>query len=109
MLSQERELRAALDALSQHIALLDGRGRVLIVNRAWREFAADNGGDPEAVGVGANYLEVCDRARGPDAASAREFGGGLRDVLEGRCESFEFEYPCNSPDEERWFVGRVTA
>ncbi len=61
MRSQERELRAALDALSQHIALLDDRGRVLIANRAWREFAADNGGDPEAVGVGANFYDVTER------------------------------------------------
>jgi signal transduction histidine kinase len=29
-------------------------------------------------------------------------------VLSGRRESFEMEYPCHSPTERRWFMGRVT-
>jgi DNA-binding NarL/FixJ family response regulator/signal transduction histidine kinase len=29
-------------------------------------------------------------------------------VISGRLETFELEYPCHSPDEKRWFVGRVT-
>ncbi len=28
--------------------------------------------------------------------------GGIRDVMNGKIESFEFEYPCHSPDEQRW-------
>ncbi len=29
-------------------------------------------------------------------------------MLSGRREEFSLEYPCHSPTEQRWFVGRVT-
>ncbi len=46
-----------LDALPAHVALLDAQGAIIVVNRAWREFALLNlfGGN---AGVGENYLEV---------------------------------------------------
>jgi diguanylate cyclase (GGDEF)-like protein len=33
---------------------------------------------------------------------------GIRAVLHGKRDRFSFEYPCNSPTEERWFILRVT-
>ena len=42
----ESFLRASLDALSAHIAILDTFGEILSVNRAWRQFGIQNGLDP---------------------------------------------------------------
>jgi PAS domain S-box-containing protein len=39
---------------------------------------------------------------------ATSFAEGIRSVLSGRREEFALEYPCHSPTEQRWFVGRVT-
>lgn len=104
----ERFLRSTLDGLSAHIALLDDRGEILLVNRAWRKFAERNGLEAAAVSEGANYLQVCDLAQGEGSEEATLFASGIRAVLQGAAESFALEYPCHAPDEERWFIGRVT-
>ncbi|GAB4440113.1 MAG: hypothetical protein Kow00120_08140 [Anaerolineae bacterium] len=106
--ASERFARSTLDGLSAHIAIVDETGAILAVNKAWRDFADAN--SPVAMNVceGADYLQVCDGARGPSSEGAAEFAEGMRAVLAGEVELFEMEYPCHAPDKERWFVGRVT-
>ncbi len=60
------------------------------------------------VSEGANYLHVCDSATGEEREAATAFAAGIREVLAGQRASFELEYPCHSPSERRWFIGRVT-
>ena len=103
-----RELRGTLDSLSAHIAILDATGEITTTNAAWRAFAEVNGADPKTVLEGANYLRACDSATEAASEYAAAFAQGIRDVLAGRRESFEMEYPCYSPTERRWFIGRVT-
>ncbi|WP_166173839.1 PAS domain-containing sensor histidine kinase [Rubrobacter tropicus] len=100
--------RSAIDSLSAHVAILDGTGTIVATNRPWRRFAEANGAVPAEVSEGVNYLEVCDAAAGRNCADAAAFARGMRSVLSGREEAFEREYPCHSPTERRWFVGRVT-
>ena len=38
----ERFARSTVDALSAHLAILDESGKIIAVNRAWRQFASDN-------------------------------------------------------------------
>jgi signal transduction histidine kinase len=78
------------------------------VNGVWRAFAEANGGDPERVSEGANYLQACESATARNTEDAAAFAEGIRAVLSGRRESFEMEYPCHSAIERRWFIGRVT-
>jgi hypothetical protein len=101
------EEKGALDELPEHVAIVDGSGTIAAVNEAWKRFAEDNGGDPNKVSEGANYLKVCERATGEQSGYAETFAEGLRAVLLGREERFAMEYPCHSPTERRWFVGRV--
>ena len=104
----ERFLRATLDGLSAHIAIVDEGGRIIAINAAWLGFAADNGADAEKIGVGLNYLAVCDRVSGDDAPTAAAFAEGIRAVLAGRSNPFALDYPCHNPGRQRWFCGRVT-
>jgi len=99
--------KVKLDELPEHVAILDRSGTIVAVNEAWKHFAEDNGGDPNKVLVGANYLEVCEGATGAQSGYAESFAEGLRAVLMDREERFAMEYPCHSPTERRWFVGRV--
>jgi PAS domain S-box-containing protein len=99
--------RSALDSLSAHIAILDESGTIVFVNETWREFAESNGAVGN-VAEGANYLQVCESAVGEQSADAADFAEGIRSVLSDRREEFALEYPCHSPTEQRWFVGRVT-
>jgi PAS domain-containing protein len=104
----ERFVQATIDALSAQLCVLDESGRIIAVNRAWREFALANQGDLEKVCEGANYLAVCDAATDP----AREDGGkiaeGIRSVMQGRLAEFDYEFSCHSSTRESWFFSRVT-
>ena len=102
---QEQEL--SLDERPEHTAIVDSSGAIVAVNKAWKRFARDNGAEMSKVSEGANYLDVCERAMGEQSHYARSFGEGLRSVLCSREERFAMEYPCHSPTQRRWFVGRV--
>jgi hypothetical protein len=96
-----------LEELPEEAAIVEKSGTIVAVNRAWRRFAEDNGADPGEVSGGANYLGVCDGAKGEQSEYARSFAEGLRSVLFGKEERFAMEYPCHSPTERRWFLGSV--
>jgi PAS domain S-box-containing protein len=96
-----------LQALPSHVAVLDENGAIVLVNRAWTDFAVANGG-VFGVAVGANYLDVCRRASRDDAVALRALEG-LDAVLSGARAHFEMEYPCDSPTQRRWFAMSVDA
>lgn len=104
-----QRLQTVLDALPEHIAVLEQDGRIALVNAAWARFARANG-DPDLTrsGVGINYLEICRPDTGEAGTSAaRRAWKGIKAVLEGSAATFSMEYPCHSPDEQRWFVMNV--
>ncbi|RNC72211.1 MAG: PAS domain-containing sensor histidine kinase [Desulfuromonadales bacterium] len=108
LVRSERLFHAAIDALTANIAILDCNGTIMAVNRAWRQFADENGFRGENYGIGSSYLAVCDSATGDDAEVARAAARGIRDLLAGRSAALHLEYQCHSPDEKRWFQMRAT-
>jgi two-component system, sensor histidine kinase len=100
--------RSTVDALEANIAILDSNGSIVAVNQAWKNFARDNHSDPEMVGEGINYLSLCRSVRGHEAQEAEDFANGILAVLRSERESYYQEYACHSPEENRWFIGRVT-
>ena len=99
--------KTILDSLDSNICVLDEKGNILITNKAWDDFAINNSADIEKVSAGTNYIEISKASKGEDRETALKFVKGIEDVIAGSIDSFELEYPCNSPDEERWFVGKV--
>ncbi|MGD0135715.1 MAG: EAL domain-containing protein [Bryobacteraceae bacterium] len=106
--SEDARQAAILNALPAHIALLDTRGIIISVNDAWRLFGTANVEQGPGYGVGLNYLEVCDRARGDGSSEAHVVAEGIRSVLAGEKRTLSVEYPCHSPTEQRWFEVVVT-
>lgn len=103
-LAQVLDTRQALiNSLPAHIALLDGDGEVIDVNEQWRHFATDNNIRDPRLGIGANYIAICESATGDCAEGAQEAADGIRAVLAGERDTFTLEYPCHSPNEYRWF------
>ncbi|MBK8790136.1 MAG: PAS domain S-box protein [Holophagaceae bacterium] len=97
-------LDQVLDSLEAHVAVLDRQGNILAVNEPWRRFARANGiretiGSVEQV----NYLEVLDRSCQGSSRDTVDIRQGLADVLAGHRSTFQAEYPCDSPTEQRWF------
>jgi PAS domain S-box-containing protein len=104
--------RAILDSVSSHIAVVDGNGVILAVNEPWRRFAIENGteaGRPARhTESGVNYLDICRASHGESSEGAMAAHDGIRAVLDGGLPGFALEYPCHSPEEQRWFIMTVT-
>jgi hypothetical protein len=105
----ERFARATIDALDFALCVLDDGGRIIAVNRAWREFAQANGGDESLLSEGADYLAVCTAAAGPSCPVAGQVAEAVCAAIAGGCQNFSIEYECHSPDERRWFVMHLSA
>jgi diguanylate cyclase (GGDEF)-like protein len=99
---------AVIDALTSQICVVDPDGIIFAVNRAWKQFTADNSPGPVRDHIGINYLNVCRHSVGPASEEASDFVNGLRAVLRGERDFFQIEYPCHSPKEMRWFLARVS-
>ncbi|MCC5846467.1 MAG: PAS domain S-box protein [Verrucomicrobia bacterium] len=98
------EVRGAiLDAMPAHMALIDETGEILEVNQAWRGFGVANNFQDPKHGVGANYLEVCERAGSQGSKEGAKVAAGIRKVLGGVSPEFCLEYPCDTATEKRWF------
>jgi len=101
--------RAILDALPANICVMNTRGQLTMVNRAWAATGSQSTplcGQGGRLGLGDNYLEACRRAEGnPFAAQTRE---GILAVLSGRTRAFRLEYPGQVAGDSRWFVLQVT-
>ncbi|SEH37570.1 PAS domain S-box protein [Magnetospirillum fulvum] len=98
----EKRLQVYINSLPHQVAVIDSDGIIRLVNAAWARFAAENGGRPDLIGVGNDYLKACDPRADGGAVSA-----GVRAVLLGQAETFSWEYPCHSPREFRWFLMNV--
>lgn len=93
----------AFDNLAAPAVVVDSAGAIVAVNEAWNLFGRLNGGTPETIGVGANYLGVCHGASAT-IEDASTVASGIRRLLAGDIDRFEHEYPCHSPHEDRWFL-----
>jgi diguanylate cyclase (GGDEF)-like protein/PAS domain S-box-containing protein len=97
-----------LNALPAHVAVIDSQGAVVSVNDAWRRVASANMLQRPQIGIGENYLQICDTAPPCDSFNPKVVAEGIRSVLGGALKNFSIEYPCHSPAEQRWFSLTVT-
>ncbi len=93
-------LQSSLDALTSRIAILNGTGRIISANTAWRHRATKFSASRESYVVGSNYLEVCVGGREHEQMIAR----GLRRLIRGELDEFRHEYPCEFLADS-WFQG----
>ena len=107
VLESQQFAETVLNSLTAHIAIVDQAGRIVSVNQRWRDFAKANGAAPEAVSVGANYLDACAHGARTETDIAT-IAAGLRAVLRGERPEFYHEYACHAPTRQRWFMMRVT-
>jgi len=101
-------LQSVVDAISAHVAVLNSKGRIVLVNRAWRRFAAENDLNNADCCIGENYLDVARNAEGDYSAEGPEAAEGIRQVINHQRDTFYLEYPCHSPNEKRWFQMRAS-
>jgi PAS domain S-box-containing protein len=106
--SSDAFTRAVLNSLSAHLCVLDKEGVIVTTNDAWKEFARKHADDTFIFGeVGDNYFDYCRRTVA-GTVTGQAILKGIEDVLVGSELSCVFEYACQLPTEERWFLMRVT-
>ncbi|MFP5212369.1 MAG: EAL domain-containing protein [Acidobacteriota bacterium] len=104
----ERFLQSSLNALAAHIAILDEHGTVIAVNEAWKRYGEKNGYAEDCLGIGRNYIRICEEATGEHCEEAPAVARGIRKVIGLRAGSFHTEYYCPGPERKRWFIVRAT-
>ncbi|MBA3986213.1 MAG: PAS domain S-box protein, partial [Flavobacteriales bacterium] len=97
--------KGVLSSLSSHISVIDESGTLIAVNKAWNNFAKANGITTlERVSKGSNYFDVCKRAIENGDSDAAQALAGILSVFKEEKKYFEMEYPCHSPEQQRWFI-----
>lgn len=101
--AREQLTRNILDSADARTAALGPDGRIVAVNAPWEAFTASGQGCPRT-GMGSDYLDACENA---GDESWRRAGAGIREVLAGRREVYEVDYPGSGPDGPRWYTMSV--
>lgn len=101
-------LRHVLDAITDHIIVIDAAGDIQYANQKWSACSDDHAPTVDSAWRGANYLDECDKAAAMSDGFGAEAGAGIRSVIEQQEDVFYFEYPCHSPEQKRWFMMRVS-
>ncbi len=99
--------RRLLDSLPFTIWSVDLDGLITAVNRTWSRFAEDNGAPgiaPEEAVIGCSIFSSI-----VDDLSRRQIERAMSTLRERRTSLVRWEFPCDSPGEERVFLMQVTA
>ena len=99
--------QTVVNSMSAHVAILDEHGVIIDTNRAWQNFALQNGMKQSFDGIGVNYFNVCEGANAEHEEDGMKVAEGIRKVLSGELPEYLTHYPCHSPDERRWYTVRV--
>lgn len=99
--------RRVLDALPMTIWSVDLEGNITATNRAWSQFATDNGAPhiaSEPSMVGCSIFESV-----ADESSREQIARAMQLLRARRVPVVRWEFPCDSPDEPRTFLMQITA
>lgn len=100
--------RLALDALVSQIVILNADGEIIAANESWTRSVSGDCDRCHRLQHHSNYFQACQRALIDGVHEAAIIVAGIRDVLAGKQELFQFEYPDPGHEESNWFCVRVT-
>jgi signal transduction histidine kinase len=82
--------------------VLDARGIIVGVNRAWRRFGRQNGLRLQNDGIGSDYIAAL-----PNGSGAKSLRRRFHEVLNGSALGFRHYYWCPTPKGQRYFEMQV--
>ncbi|SDM47190.1 PAS domain-containing protein, partial [Halarsenatibacter silvermanii] len=98
-----KEFLSFIDTMDENAAVLNEKGKIIFVNKAWIEFAQSNDMTWDNYGLEEDYLKTMKDVKGEDAETARKAAEGIEAVLAGERDNFTLEYPCHSHEKDYWF------
>jgi PAS domain S-box-containing protein len=96
-----------LNTIPANIALINTEGIIQTVNEQWVNFGLENSSKSNSKNIGDNYITISENATGDDELTGKKMATGIRAVLDGTVNEFTLEYPCHSPEQQRWFQVKV--
>lgn len=101
-------LRASIDSLPACIAIVNGQGKTLLLNQAWRELNRPHGPAEVTIKEGSDYFLTCLPLICDDQRLGELLFLRVQDILGGKIDTFETEYRHRSGSGERWYHIRVS-
>lgn len=106
--ASEAMRRSILNSLSSHIALIDGDGVILMVNKGWEEAGAPGArGGMLRGATGDNYLLLLEAGARSEQSDAAILSEGVRSVAARERRFFSHEYQVATGSSTRWYSVRV--
>ncbi|HUX53370.1 MAG TPA: PAS domain S-box protein, partial [Williamwhitmania sp.] len=99
--------QSTLDSLSALICVLDKKGEVVALNKAWLGHSKVNHAILRAAKVGDNFIDNCLHAKTIGKESAFSFADGIQSVISGEARSFSMVYEVEGDRGTLWFLGKV--
>jgi signal transduction histidine kinase len=99
--------RRVLDALPMTIWSVDLDGNITTTNRAWSQYATENGAPQIASEPSVLGCSVFDSMA--DESSRDQISRAMQMLRTGRVPIVRWEFPCDSPEEQRTFLMQITA
>ncbi|WP_197442716.1 response regulator [Lignipirellula cremea] len=96
--SQRRFSQNVLDSLSDHVAVVNSAGEIVLLNETWRRFAKEN---QEATCVGHNFVQ---QLADNDSIAAKNAAAGVWESLRTHQGAQQVEYAMDYGDQRRWFL-----
>ncbi len=103
----ESAIQPVLDALSDHIAILNNKGEIVAVNAAWRRLASTGSFRRDNCGIGQIYVSLCQRSTAMKLPDAGQITAGIRDLVDGDSDYYQQEYRVHSPLGRCWYQLRA--
>lgn len=101
---QELDIRSALiNSLPAQIAILDQHGYITAVNQRWQDFTQQFEPADEQTLPGVSYVETCQNRDSQSPLVQTGLTHSLTDILAGRRNHYEADYPWHSDKGECWY------
>ena len=99
----QQDLQRVLDAMAQHVVIVDGDGLITSSNRAWRKFMRVSGVADEAW-QGRSYVEQCLAMATSDPGARVELESALLAVIAGQLDRYACELTVDVEGEQHWMT-----
>lgn len=106
--ASEEIRRGILNSVLTRIVLVDGRGVIMMVNKAWENFENARRSTPSGSAIdGTNYLHALEAANERGDSFAGTLAEGLRSVIAREKSVFSMEYEIKTGSGTRWYIARA--
>ncbi len=95
--------QSSLDVLSTGVAILDENSEIILIDRSFQELIEKELFLIKDIGLGTNFLEVCNRIKGDRTELSRSIAREIQEVITKKKENFQLEYHLQK---QNWFLIR---